>query len=147
MDFMNHHKWLVESNLLTDEMKDNVAMAAYVIIEDVIDASTFIDFENYIVNYRLLLPEALVKNLELLRRYENGDSIGFFEMRRLKKFLIAKKAQDESGMGYKLESIADAFIKTYLNDKWKTKVEFKSVKNYDGKKNLWLHSEDYPRSN
>ena len=147
MDFMNHHKWLVESNLLTDEMKDNVAMGAFCIIENVVDASTIIDFENHIVHYKLLLPPDLVDGLGLLEKYETTKDLGFFEMRRLKKFLLNKKAQDESGMGYKLEQIANTFIKAYLNKKWETKVEFRSVKDYDGKENLWLHSKDDQKSN
>ena len=43
--------------------------------------------------------------------------------------------------------IANSFLKSYLNDKWQAKVEFKSVKDYDGKKDLWLHKMDYSESN
>ena len=147
MDYINHHKWLVDSNLLTDEMKDNVAMVALCLIEDVLDSSTSIDFDNKTVYYRLLLSEGLVDNLELLKRYESGDSLGFFEMRRLTKFLKAKKSHDESGMGYKLEKIADSFIKAYLTNEWTTKVEFKSVNDYDGEKDIWLHGESNQQPN
>jgi len=147
MNFIDHHKWLVESNLLTDEMKDNVAMVAYCLVEGVIDATTKIDFENCIVSYKVLLPEALFDNLELLNRYEAGDDLGFFEMRRLKKFLEAKRKNDESSLGYKLEDIANKFIKAYLNEKWRAKVDLVSVKDYDGKEDLWLYSEDNTQSN
>lgn len=146
MNMIDHHSWLVESNLLTDEMKDNIAMGAYCIVEDVMEASTSIDFETHTVNYKLLIPDALYSQLMLLERFESGDDLGFFEMRRLKKFLMAKKKTDETGLGYKLEKIADTFIKAYLNDKWSTKVEFKSVNDYDGEKDLWLHSEDNQES-
>lgn len=146
MNMIDHHSWLVESNLLTDEMKDNVAMGAYCIIEDVIEASTSIDFEQHIVSYKLLLSDELYNNLMLLEKFDNGGDLGFFEMRRLKKFLIAKKKTDETGLGYKLERIADQFIKAYLSEKWSTKVEFKSVNDYDGEKDLWLHSEDNTES-
>lgn len=142
MNFIDHHKWLVESNLFTDEMKDNIAMGAYCLVEEVREAATFIDFDNHTVHYRLLIPDALAKGLVLLNRFERGDDLGFFEMRRLKKFLQAKKENDESGFGYKLEEIADRFVKGYLSDKWSAKVEFKSVKDYDGEKDTWLHSKD-----
>lgn len=142
MSFINHHKWLVDSGLLTDEMKDNVAMGAYCLVENVHEASTFMDFENHIVHYKLILPDALAKNLELLERYEKYDDLGFFEMMRLKKFLKIKNKTDESGLGYKLESIANGFIKAYLSDKWNAKVDFKSVKDYDGEKDIWLHKQD-----
>jgi hypothetical protein len=147
MDFINHHKWLVDSNLLTDEMKDNVAMVALCLVEDVLDSATFMDFENNIVHYRILLEQDLAKNLDILKRYEDGEDLGFFEMRRLKKFLLKKQQNDESGLGYDLEKIANSFLKSYLNDKWQAKVEFKSVKDYDGKKDLWLHKMDYSESN
>lgn len=146
MNFIDHHSWLVESNLLTDEMKDNVAMGAYCLVEEVVEASTSLDFEDNTVHYKLLLPEYLCKNLRLLQRYENGDDLGFFEARRLKKFLEKKKENDESGFGYKLEDIADKFIKAYLNEKWSAKVDFKSVKDDNGKAHLWLHREDNKRS-
>lgn len=147
MNFINHHKWLVDSDLLTDEMRDNVAMGAYCLIEGVVEASTNMDFETHTVSYKLLLPEVLYVNLTLLNKYENKEDLGFFEMRRLKKFLTAKKENDESGLGYKLEDIANTFIKAYLNEKWSVKVDFRSVNDYDGKANLWLHSEDNPESN
>lgn len=146
MNFIDHHSWLVESNLLTDEMKDNVAMGAYCLVEEVLEASTSMDFENNIVNYRLILPEHLCKGLRLLQRYEDGDNLGFFEMRRLKKFLEKKKENDESGFGYKLQDIADMFIKSYLNEKWSAKVEFKSAKDDNGKAHLWLHQQDDKQS-
>lgn len=146
MNFIDHHSWLVESNLLTDEMKDNVAMGAYCLVEEVVEASTSIDFETNTVHYRLLLPEHLCKGLRLLNRYENGNDLGFFEYRRLKKFLEKKKQNDESGFGYKLEEIANRFIRSYLNDKWSAKVDFKSVNDDDGKANLWLHREDNQQS-
>ena len=148
MDYINHHKWLVDSNLLTDEMKDNVAMVAYCLVEDVVDASTFMDFENHIVNYRVLLAEPLINNIRLLERYKSKtEDLGFFEMRRLKKFLKNKKENDESGLGYDLEGIANNFLKSYLSDKWNAKVEIKSAKDYDGKKDLWLYNEDNPSFN
>lgn len=147
MNYIDHHKWLVENNLLTDEMRDNVGMVAYCLVEDVLDSATFMDFENHTVYYRLLIPEALANNLALLKRYEDGDDLGFFEMRRLKKFLEKKKQNDESGLGYDLEKIANSFLKSYLSNNWSAKVEFKSVKDYDGEKDLWLHSLDYSESN
>ena len=76
MNFIDHHKWLVESNLFTDEMKDNLAMGAYCLVEEVLEAATFIDFDKHIVHYKLLLPEALANNLELLNKFENGDDLG-----------------------------------------------------------------------
>lgn len=147
MNMLNHHKWLVENNLLTDEMKDNVAMVALCLVEEVVDSATFMDFDNSTVHYRLLLPEKLANNLVLLQRYKHGDDLGFFEIRRLKKFLQKKKDNDESGLGYDLEKIANSFLKAYLSDNWSAKVEFKSVKDYDGEKDLWLHSMDYQESN
>jgi len=147
MIFVDHHQWLVESNLLTEEMKNNVGMLAYCLIEDTVEASTDINFEKKFVNYRLVIPNALFENLKMLKRYENGDKLGFFEMRRLKTFLIKKKENDESGFGYKLDDIANKFIKAYFNDNWSAKVEFKSVKDYDGKKDLWLHAENDQQSN
>lgn len=147
MDYINHHKWLVESNLLTDEMKDNVAMVAYCLVEDVLDATTFMDFESCIVRYRILISDNLASNIKLLERYKSTKDLGFFEMRRLKKFLKNKRDNDESGLGYDLEKIANSFLKSYLSNKWSAKVEFKSVKDYDGKKDLWLHNEDNSQLN
>ena len=142
MILIDHHQWLVENNLLTEEMKNNVAMLAYCLIEDTIDASTDIDFENKNISYKLIIPDELYKNLLLLENYKKKKELGFFERRRLKKFLLKKKENDESGLGYELKDIADKFIKTYFNKEWSTKVEFKSVKNYDGTKDSWLHAKD-----
>lgn len=145
-NYVNHHKWLVENNLLTDEMRDNVAMVAYCLVEEVLDSATFMDFDNNIVHYRLLIPDTLHNNLVLLDRYKNHEDLGFFEMRRLKKFLKKKKENDDSGLGYDLEEIANKFLKAYLNDNWSAKVDLKSVKDYDGKEDLWLHSLDNSKS-
>lgn len=147
MIYLDHHKWLVESNLLTDEMKDNIGMGGYCLIEDTIEAATSIDFINNTVHYRLVLPEELYENLALLNKYEKTKKLGFFEMRRLKKFLEKKKLNDESGMGYRLEEIANTFIRSYLSNKWSAKVDYISAKKYDGKKDLWLYSESDLQSN
>lgn len=142
MIFVDHHKWLVESNLLTEEMKNNIAMLAYCLIEDTVEASTDINFENKKVLYRLILPDYLCKSLELMQQYKDGTKIGFFDMRRLRSFLLKKKETDESGLGYELNDIANKFIKTYFNNEWSAKVEFRSAKDYDGKKDIWLHGEN-----
>ena len=113
--YIDHHSWLVNNNLLTDEMKDNVATVAYLLVEDVKDAVTSIDFNGKKVIYNLLLPGQLYDNLMLLEKFNNGEKIGFFESFRLKKFIKVKKSNDETGMGYKLEQIANNFIKGYLN--------------------------------
>lgn len=145
MIFIDHHKWLVESNLLTDEMKNNVAMLSYCLIEDTVDAATDIDFENKTVSYKLVIKDPLYKNMMLLERYERGGKLGFFEMRRLKNFLVEKAKNDESGLGYKLDDIANKFIKAYFSDVWNASVEYKSEKDYDGKKDLWLSGENNKR--
>ena len=142
MIFLDHHKWLVENNLLTDEMKNNVGMLAYCLIEDTVVASTNIDFENKVVSYKLVIPDELHDNLLLLETYKSKKDLGFFKMRRLKAFLVKKKQNDESGLGYELEDIANKFIKAYFNNEWRAKVEFKSLKNYDGAKDSWLHAKD-----
>lgn len=141
MDFIDHHKWLVENNLLTDEIRDNVAMAAFCIVEDVVDARTKMDFNESVVHYKLILTEQLYNNIKLLERYEETKDIGFFEMRRLKKFLATKKENDELGLGYKLELIANKFVKSYLSNKWRATVEIVSKKDYDASKDPWLHSQ------
>jgi len=147
MIYLDHHKWLVESNLLTEEMKDNIAMGGYCLIEDTIEAVTSLDFENFTVKYRLVLPDRLCKNLQLLRKYKENRSIGFFEMRKLKKFILSKKNNDDTGMGYDLDKIANSFVKAYLNNKWSAKVDYINANNYDGSKNLWLYSESDLESN
>ena len=141
MDYIDHHQWLVENNLLTDEIRDNIAMAAYLIVEEVKDGQTRIDFNESLVRYKLVLPDNLFNNIKLLERYERTKSIGFFEMQRLKKFLQHKKSNDELGLGYKLELIATKFVKSYLSDKWRATVEIVSEKDYDASKDPWLHSQ------
>lgn len=141
MNFIDHHKWLVENNILTDEIKDMVAMAAYAIVENVIEAQTKMDFNEFIVNYKLVLDDTLYDNIMLLQRYEKTKDIGFFEMRRLKKFLQHKKENDEMNMGYRLEDIANKFVKSYLTDKWRATIVIVSEKDYDASKDPWLHSQ------
>jgi hypothetical protein len=141
MNFVDHHKWLVENNLLTDEIKNNVAMAAYLIVEEVKDAQTKMDFNANIVNFKLILPDDLFSNIKLLEKYEQTKNIGFWEMRRLKKFLENKKQNDEMGMGYRLDDIANKFVKSYLTDKWRATVIIVSEKDYDASKDPWLHSQ------
>lgn len=139
MNFVDHHNWLVESGLLTEEMKNNIAMLSFCLIEDTIDASTNIDFENKTVSYKVIISNDLYKNLKLLEEYKNNDKLGFFDMRRLRSFLVKKRQTDESGLGYELDEIANRFIKAYLNKEWTTTVEYRSLKDYNGKEDLWLH--------
>jgi 3-oxoacyl-(acyl-carrier-protein) synthase len=141
MNFIDHHKWLVDNNLLTEEIKNNIAMAAYCIVEDVVDAQTRMDFNDNIVHYKLVIADELFNNIKLLEKYEKTGEMGFFEMRRLKKFLQVKKDNDELGLGYKLETIANKFVKSYLNNKWSATVTIVSDKDYDASKDPWLHSQ------
>jgi hypothetical protein len=140
VNYVDHHQWLVSNNMLTDQIKDNVAMCGYCLVEEVKDANTSIDFNNKLVTYRLLLPGKLYDNIKLLEKFNNGESIGFFESFRLKKFLKNKKKNDESGLGYNLEEIGNKFIRGYLTKDWSVKVKlFKE--NSDEAKNFWLYSE------
>ena len=147
MNFVDHHSWLVDSNLVTEEMKNNIGMLAYCLIEDTIEASTDINFEKKLVNYRLIIPHKLFEDLQMLKKYEDTGKLGFFEMRRLRAFLVKKRQNDESGLGYKLDDIANKFIKAYFNNSWNATVEFKSIKGYDSKKDIWLHSASDQQSN
>lgn len=147
MNFIDHHKWLVENNILTNEIKDNVALAAYLIVENVKDAQTRMDFNENVVNYKLVLDHDLFCNIEILQRYEKTKDIGFFEMRRLKNFLKKKKNNDEMGMGYRLEDIANKFVKSYLTDKWRATVTIVSEKDYDASKDPWLYSQGDSKTN
>jgi hypothetical protein len=119
-------------------MKDNIAMAGYCIVEEVRDVETTIDFNAKTITYHLLLPEDLYKNLMLLERFEKGDNIGFWDSRKLKKFLQQKKENDESGMGYRLEDIANKFIKAYLTKEWSANIKLFNMENE--KEDTWLHN-------
>lgn len=138
--YLGHHHWLVEHNLLTDQMKDNVAMCGYCLVEDTIDVDTQIDFNEKTVNYKLLLPSDLYDNLKLLEKFEKGEKIGFFESLRLKKFIKSKKESDESGMGYKLDEIGNAFIRAYLSQEWQVNVKIYK-ESRDEKEDFWLRDD------
>jgi hypothetical protein len=137
--YIDHHSWLVNSNLLTDEMKDNVATVAYLLLEEVKDAVTSIDFNDKKVVYNLLVPKQLYDNLMLLEKFNNGDKIGFFESFRLRKFIKVKKSNDETGMGYRLEDIANNFIRSYLNNEWSAEVKL-FRENGDEKEDFWVRN-------
>ena len=136
---LNHHSWLVNSNLLTDEMKDNIATAGFCLCEGVLDTSAFIDFNEKLISYKILLPELLYDNLELLERFNKGEKIGFFESIRLKKFIQAKTKNDETGMGYRLEDIGNQFIRAYLSKEWNVHIEL--FKDGNANEDYWVHSE------
>jgi hypothetical protein len=121
--YVDHHGWLVNNNLFTDKMKDDISMAGYFLVEDILEVYPTIDFNSKTVNYKLILPDKLYKNLMLLNKFKSGEKIGFWEGRRLKKFLENKRNNDDSGMGYELESIANEFVKNYLNENWTASVE------------------------
>lgn len=138
--YVQHHDWLVNNNLFTDQMKDNIAMCGYCLVEDVKDVYTSLDFNNKIVIYKLLLPSNLYDNLMLLDKFESGDNIGFWDSIKLKKFIKSKKANDDTGMGYKLEEIGNKFIRAYLNNEWRVEVKlYKEAR--DEKENFWIRDE------
>lgn len=139
-DYIDHHKWLISNNMLTDHIKDTVAMGGYCLIEEVKDVNTSIDFNNKLVSYKLLLPEKLYNNMLLLERFNKGQKIGFFESLRLRKFIKNKRKNDETGLGYNLEDIGNKFIKNYLTKEWSVKIELVK-ENSNEAKNFWLHSE------
>ena len=138
--YLDHHQWLVNNNLLTDQMKDNIAMCGYCLVEDTLDVQTYIDFNKSTVVYELLLPPKLHDNLMLLKKFKEGGKIGFFESFRLRKFIKSKKEHDETGMGYELEEIGNKFVRSYLSDNWSVQVKL-SKEVGDEEKDLWLHSE------
>jgi len=134
-EFVDHHSFLVEHNLLTDEMKDNVSMAGYCIVEHVKEVETIIDFNSRTIQYHLLLPNVLCKNLKLLDKFRNGENIGLWNSIRLKKFLKNKREaeiiNDFEIAGYELEEIANKFVKNYLNNKWSASVKIYNADNKD----------------
>jgi hypothetical protein len=140
VNYIDHHQWLVDNNMLTDQIKDNVAMAGYCLIEGVKDVNTSIDFSGRLVSYKILLPDELYNNLMLLKQFSDGKDLGFFESMRLRKFLKVKKQNDDSGLGYNLENIGNKFVKGYLSKEWSVKIDL-IKENSDEAKNFWLHSD------
>lgn len=142
--FIDHHSFLVEHNLFTEEMRDNIAMAGYCVVENVKDASTTIDFNTSKVTYHLLIPGKLYNNLKLLEKFENGESIGLWNSMKLQKFLKNKRQIEEASssviMGYRLDDIANKFVKSYLNDKWSASVEIFNADDKDESKDFGLRS-------
>jgi hypothetical protein len=140
MDYIDHHKWLISNNMLTDHIKDTIAMAGYCLLEEVKDVSTSIDFNNKKVTYKLLLPKKLYDNMMLLDRFNKGKKISFLESFRLRRFVKSKNKNDETNFGYNLEEVANKFIKNYLTKEWSTEVSlFKE--NSDEAKNFWLRGD------
>lgn len=139
--YIDHHSWLVNNNLFTDKMKDDISMAGYFLVENVLEVYPTIDFNGKTVNYKLILPDDLYKNLKLLNKFKSGEKIGFFEGRKLKKFLEKKRKNDDSGMGYELENIANEFVRNYLNEHWTASVEVFKEENKNEIENFVLRSE------
>ncbi len=142
--YVDHYSFLVEHNLFTDEMKDNIAMTGYCVVENVKDVNTTINFNTRSVIYQLLLPSKLYKNLKLLEKFENGESIGLWNSIMLKWFLKRKRKIDAANntdvVGYKLKEIANKFLKLYLNDKWSASVEIFNADDSDESKNFRVRS-------
>lgn len=140
--YVDHHSFLVEHNMFTEEMKDNVAMAGYCVVEGVKDVSTVIDFNANTVAYQLLLPSELYNSLRLLEKFKKGESIGLWGYIKLKMFLRKKRkiesADGDGIVGYNLEKIADTFLKKYLSDKWRASVEILNADNKDESKNFGI---------
>jgi hypothetical protein len=137
--YMDHHSWLVNNNLLTDEMKDNIASAGFCLVEGVLDSAATIDFNKKQVDFKILVPVKLYNNLMLLEKFNETGKIGFFESFKLKKFIKAKKEHDETGMGYRLQDIGNQFIRAYLSKEWDVQVEL--FKEGNEEEDFWLHSE------
>jgi len=141
VNYIDHHKWLVNNNILTDQVKDTIAMCGYCLIEDTKDVSTSIDFNNKVVYYKLLISAKLYDNVMLLDKFNNGGKIGFFESFKLKKFIKNKKQNDETGLGYNVEEIGNRFIRNYLTKEWSVKVKlFKE--NSQEANNFWNNDGD-----
>ena len=139
--YVDHHAWLVENNLLTDQMQDTIAMGAFCLVEGTLNAETFIDFNQKTVFYKLMLEPRLYENLKLLEKFEAGEEIGFFESMRLKKFIKSKKEADNTGMGYRLKDIGDKFIKAYLTPEWEVSVEISKDFKNEGE-DFWICGEE-----
>lgn len=142
--FIDHHAFLVEHNLFSDEMRDNVSMAGYCIVERVEDVETTIDFNKRQVTYNLLLPSNLCENLRLLDRFKNGENVGFWNSFKLKKFLKNKREIEEINdtgiIGYQLEEIANKFVKAYLNNNWSASVNIFNANNVDENEDFRVRS-------
>lgn len=149
--YIDHHSFLIEHNLFTDEMKDNIAMAGHCIVERTKDVTTRMDFNDNHITYFLLLPGDLYDNLKLLERFKNGEKIGFWKSRKLRSFLREKKKIEEANskefgfdgfgaMGYNLDLIANKFIKAYLGVKWSASVEIFNADDKDESENFGVRS-------
>jgi hypothetical protein len=80
----------------------------------------------------------LTDNMNLLNRYKKDPkSLGFFETRRLNKFLTKKANNDETGLHYDLKAIAERFIHAYLSKDWSVKVEYRYFSSEIDQR-LWL---------
>jgi hypothetical protein len=118
---IDHQRWLLNSGLLNDEIKNQLFFCGSIVHRDVQAVECKIQPENKLVDYVIYVDKKLLKKIELYNTLStNNTLIGMWRFRRLLK--------KEGSLNF--QNVLGKFVSDYCGPKWVAKVQVRDFSEY-----------------
>ena len=135
-DSLNLQRWLIDHNLFTDEMKNNLYVYGSLVNLRVEAVHVVIDSENSTIHYKLYAPKSLLKDVDNFNKWRHSDRL--FDLWRLQRLLKRERQLD-------FQAILNNFVRDLCGKRWKVTVKLEDVALYvDGPTDDDLRTEHNP---
>jgi len=118
-EMMDQERWLLNSGLITDGMKNQLFFYGSIVHKDVQAIEVDIDPDNKRVHYKVYVMKDVIEKISRYKELSTATSL--FGMWRFKRFL-----KKEGALNF--QAILDNFVKQYCGPKWSATCE---VRNFD----------------
>lgn len=130
-------RWLMNSGLSNDLIKDNLFMYGYILHKDVEIVDIDVDFEKKTVYYHIYIGNKKTiedyNNYYIYKSKYDSKTIGIIDIFRFKR-LLKKYTVTNLEFGKSLtidfKNILSRFVKDYCGSKWVSTLEVKHSKDY-----------------
>lgn len=121
LKYIDTQRWLINNGLFSEPVKNQLFTYGTLAHPEVRAVELDIDVENKILNYKIYLPNSLIKKVERYKKLSKSTS--FWGLRRFRRFL--KKEGDLN-----FENIVQGFITDYCGPGWQANIEVVDFANY-----------------
>lgn len=112
-EYIDQQRWLMNNGLITDSVKNQLFFCGSIVHKDVQAVEVVVKPEQKLVEYKLYLPNKLLKKVEKYNQLSTATSL--FGMWRFKRFLKKEGSLD-------FRSMLNNFVRDFCGSKWSVSV-------------------------
>ena len=108
---LDHHRWLLNSGLVPDEIKNQLFMYGAIVHKDVLAVDLSVSVEGFLIEYKIYIKKSLLKKIDKFKELQKSSSLwGLWKFKGMLK--------KEGNLNF--DKVIDKFVKDYCGPKWQS---------------------------